>query len=437
MQKITGKYGEAVVYSDNIESGATAQLFDLMNTKMVENETVKVMPDVHSGKGCIVGYTQTYSGGPLDPDVVGCDIGCKISSITYKYTKPIDLALIDQRIRKTIPLGMEINEKSVVPEKEFKKFLRIKLERARSLWPEFVNYEGLGEIENLITKTCKRIGMNEATFWKSLGTLGGGNHFIELGKDEENTITLTIHCGSRNLGVKILAYWKKQIGKTRVLKDKLKIEERNIKDVFKGNSKKIKEEIDKLHKSGKYTIPPSRFLTIHEDISGYLQDMFFAQAYAEYNHILISSRIAQVCGFGKELDRIESVHNYIDPHDKIIRKGSISAREGEKVIIPMNMSYGILICEGLGNSDWNYSAPHGAGRLMSRKEARNTISLEEFRESMNGIFSTSICNSCIDESPGAYKNPSEIIELIEGVCIKVLKTIKPLLSIKAGINEEN
>lgn len=437
MQKITGKYGEAVVYSDNIESGATAQLFDLMNTRMVENETVRIMPDVHSGKGCVIGYTQTYSNGPLDPDMIGCDIGCKISSIIYKYTKPLDLPLIDQRIRKTIPLGMNINEKSVVPEKEFKKFLRTKLERSRSLWPEFVNYEGLGEIESFISKTCKRIGMNEAIFWKSLGTLGGGNHFIELGRDEEDTITLTIHCGSRNLGVKILAYWKKQLGKTRILKDKLKIEEKNIKDLFKGDSKKIKEEINKLHKSGKYVIPPNKFLTIYEDISGYLQDMFFAQAYAEYNHILISSRIAQVCGFGKEIERVESVHNYIDPYDKIIRKGSISAKNGERVIIPMNMSYGVLICEGLGNPDWNYSAPHGAGRLMSRKEARDNITLDSFKESMRDIFSTSICESCIDESPEAYKNPEEIIEIIEGNCVRVLKTIKPLLSIKASINEEN
>ena len=436
MQKITGKYGEAVVFTDNIESVATAQLFDLMNTKMVEGETVRVMPDVHSGKGCIIGYTQTYSGGQIDPDVIGCDIGCSVSSVTYKYSGEINLPLIDMRIRNTIPTGQEINNKSVVPEKEFKKFFKQRLERVRSLWPEMIKYEGLGNIESLITGVCKRIGMNEAVFWKSLGTLGGSNHFIELGQQGEGTITLTIHCGSRNLGVKILSYWKKQIGKTRVQKDKIKLEEKRLRELYKGSSHRIKEEIDKLHKSGKYTIPPSRFLVEPEDISGYLQDMFFAQTYAEYNHLLISDRISKACSFGKELSRVMTTHNYINPVDKVIRKGSVSAHEGETLIIPMNMSYGTLICKGLGNPEWNYSAPHGAGRLMSRSKAREQITLEKFKDSMTGVFSNSICKSCLDESPGAYKIPEEVIELISGKCVEIIKTIKPLLSIKDNINED-
>lgn len=263
------------------------------------------------------------------------------------------------------------------------------------------------------------------------------NHFIELGQTEEDkeSVWVTIHTGSRNLGIKILAYWKKQIGKTRIISADMKAAEKGIKEKFKGSGKKIKEEIEKLHKSGRHTIPPSRFLVTPEDISGYLEDMFFAQAYAEYNRMVISERIKKALGLGKELERIESIHNYIDPADKIIRKGSIQAYAGQKVVIPMNMAYGTLICEGLGNPERNYSAPHGAGRLMSRREAREKIGLEEFKESMGNVYSSSVCLACIDEAPGVYKNPTEIITGIQDT-VRILETIKPILSIKAGTGDE-
>ena len=280
--------------------------------------------------------------------------------------------------------------------------------------------------------------MNEGVFYKSLGTLGGGNHFLELGKtdNDPNSVWVTIHTGSRNLGIKVLNYWKKQIGKTRIIEADMKAAERGIKEKYKGQGKKIKEEIEKLHSSGRYTIPPSRFLVTHEDISGYLGDMFFAQAYAEYNRFTISERVKKVLRFGKELDRIESIHNYIDPGDKIIRKGSIQAYPGKKVIIPINMSFGTLICEGLGNPERNYSAPHGAGRLMSRREAKENISLEDFKKSMTGVYSSSICNACIDEAPGVYKDPEEIMAGIQDT-VKILEIIKPILSIKSGTEDES
>ena len=341
--EIIGKYGKAIVFTENIEEAAITQIYDLLNTKMVEEEKVRIMEDTHCGNGCVVGYTQTYSGGPLDPDVVGCDISCGMLSVKYKMPSgDPELALWDARIRRDIPMGMEVNEKTVIQEKEFKKFFKTKLERARSLWPEFVCYEGQG--------------------------------------------------------------------------------------------KKIKEEIEKLHASGRYTIPPSRFLVTHEDISGYLGDMFFAQAYAEYNRIVISERIKKALGLGKELERIESIHNYIDPRDRIIRKGSIQAYAGQKVIIPMNMAFGTLICEGLGNPDRNYSAPHGAGRLMSRREARERLSLQEFNGSMGNVYSSSVCLACIDEAPEVYKDPSEIITGIQDT-VKILEIIKPILSIKAGTGD--
>lgn len=264
------------------------------------------------------------------------------------------------------------------------------------------------------------------------------NHFIELGQLENgpsDVVYLVIHCGSRNLGVKVLSYWKKQIGKTRILKEQMKDAERRIKENHKGNGRKIKEEIEKLHKSGRFTIPPSRFLSTPEDLSGYLEDMFFAQAYAEYNRYTISERIKKVCGFGKEVERIESIHNYIDPDDRIIRKGAISAYDRQKLVIPINMAYGTILGFGKGNPDYNYSAPHGAGRKLSRGEARRAITLDEFKESMGSVFSTSICSACLDEAPGAYKDPEEIVELLEDT-VEIIAIIKPILSIKAGTEDE-
>lgn len=264
------------------------------------------------------------------------------------------------------------------------------------------------------------------------------NHFIELGQnaDDKSSVWVTIHTGSRNLGVKILSYWKKQLGKTRILRDDMKAAERDIKKNHKGDGRKIRYEIEKLHTSGKHTIPPSRFLIEHDDISGYLGDMFFAQAYSEWNRKTISERIKSVCGFGKELEKIESIHNYLDPHDRIIRKGAIKAIEGAKVIIPMNMAFGTLICIGKGNLEWNYSAPHGAGRIMSRGKARENITLEEFKKSMGSVFSTSICPACIDEAPGVYKDPGEIMSLI-GDTVEISEIIKPLISIKSGVEEND
>lgn len=263
------------------------------------------------------------------------------------------------------------------------------------------------------------------------------NHFIELGQNKEDSLWLTIHCGCRNLGMKILAYWKKQLNQTRINKDELKEAEREVRERYRKEPRKIKDEIKKLHESERFIIPPSKYLK-NNDMRGYMADVMFAQAYAEYNRKTIAERIQQkVFGWVGSLETIESVHNYIDPEDEIIRKGAISAYLDQKVVIPLNMARGILICKGLGNSDWNYSAPHGAGRRLSRGKAREKITLDEFKESMGDVFSTSICNSCIDESPMAYKDPDTIIPLISGKTVEILEEIPPIISIKAGTEENS
>lgn len=438
MITIKGKYSEAVVFTDEItlDSGATAQLFDLLNSKMVKGEEVRIMPDYHVGKNCMVGYTQTYTyPGPVNPDILGVDLGCGVRSVRFKLTsmsKSIidNPVLTDMKIRKVIPTGLEINDKTVIDEKDFRRFLKGRLERARSLWPEAIKFNGLGEIDKLINSTLKRIGQDPAVFWKSLGTLGSGNHFLEVGYEDgvQDSIWITVHTGSRNLGIKIHSYWKRLTSKKRIIsKEALKNEEKRIRQTYSGE--RIKEEIKKLESNEKFFNLPGNLLLSEEEISGYLEDMIFAQAYAEYNRMTIILRIKGELKLGKELDVIESIHNYVDPSDKIFRKGSIKSLQGELMVIPMNMSFGTLVCKGKGNKDWNFSAPHGAGRVLSRIEAKSLISLEDFKNSMGDVFSTSIVKECIDESPLAYKDPMKIIPLLSDT-VDILYTVKPLISIK-------
>lgn len=439
MLELKGKYSKAVVFTDDMvmDSEAAAQLFDVLNSKMSEGEVIRIMPDYHIGKSCLIGYTQTFNNKDLiDPDIIGVDLGCGVRSVKIRLKNDLffkDPKLSDYRIRNVIPVGTEINEKTVIDEKDFKRFLKLRLERARSLWPEMVSYDyGIGEVDRIIDSTLKRIGQDPKVFWKSLGTLGGGNHFLEIGYEEgvHDSAWITVHTGSRNLGIKIHSYWKKVCGKRRIISKKaLKEEEKRIRSIYSKNPEKIKQEIDKLQQSEKFFYLPSRFLR-GEEVSKYISDLIFAQSYAEYNRMTIIKRVKEATGnISKDLEWIDSVHNYIDPMDKIIRKGSIKANQGETVVIPMNMSFGVLIGVGKGNPEWNYSSPHGSGRLLSRSEARSIITMTDFKESMKNVFSSSIVPECIDESPLAYKSPESIIPLLKD-SVDISYTVKPLISIK-------
>ncbi len=425
---------DAIVYNDNIEDNVIDQITDFLESPMTDGEQVRIMSDVHLGSGCVIGYTQTYSGGPIDPQALGCDLSCGMINVILKLKKPLDLELIDHRIRKAVPMGQELQEHSMVDEKDFRKFLKTKLEKARALWPEFIKYEGLGEIDKFIQITIKRLGIDTGVFWKSLGTLGSGNHFIELGRPEgetdETIYHLTIHTGSRNLGIKVLSHWSKHISSTRIIKETMKLKKAEIREKYKYDRGKIAGEIQKLMFDPECAILPSRYIETQEDLSGYLGDVYFADAYAEYNRSLIVEAIKTALK-ATELSRIVSIHNTIDLTDKIIRKGATPANEDQKVIIPINMAFGVIIGTGLGNSDWNYSAPHGAGRRLSRGGARRYLNLEEFKESMKDVFSTSVSENTIDEAPAAYKDPESIVSLIDGETIKIDYIIKPLISIKA------
>ena len=367
---VKSKFNEAVVKSEKLGSGATARIFDLLNTRMVEDEVVKVMPKAEINQTFVEGYTQTYSGGNLDPDILSSDPYCGILGVRFKMIE-IDQNLLKERILKEIPINKDLNKKTVIDEKEFKKYLKNQLEKARSLWPEMIKYKGLKETDKLIDDILKRLDVDRSVFWRSFGTLG--NHFIEVGQDDEDYLWIFVQSGSRNLGFKFWQYWKKQIYKTRIEKDKMKKAEREIKSSYKGDE--AVEKLDNLHKSGKHTISPSRFLINESDISGYLQDLYFIKAYSEFNRKTIIERIAKKLKL-EELGRIDTTNYSLDLKDKIIRAGSIKAEEGEKVLIKVN-DLGFVICSGLDSEDWNYSSPWFIDSIEDLELLEETVKSEK------------------------------------------------------------
>lgn len=393
---IKGQYTSAEIFTDNIEDAALQWVKAQCDHPAFESVKIVQMPDVHAGNSCNVG-TAYRIGAYLNPDHVGVDIGCTISMHKLSsIVAPEDYALLDHRIREAIPTGMEICKKNSLNEKELFRFLNSQYQKARSAAPELV-VEAPRIDARFISDFCRRIKLQEAIFYKSLGTLGGGNHFIEYGEDDnEREAWLTIHCGSRNVGVKVANHWHNVAANPK---------RAQYVGYLWGNA-----------------------------LSGYLSDMIVVQAYALYNHHIIRDRIfamlKKLCK-AKCVESILTTHNYVSVCEEypMLRKGAVEAAEGERFCLPFNMRDGIAICVGKGNAEWNCSAPHGAGRAMSRNAAKKDIGMEDFEESMNGIFSTSVCPGTLDESPQAYKPMEEILRLIEPTA-EVITMVKPRLNIK-------
>lgn len=393
---VEGKITSAEIFTDNIEEPALNWLKALCDHQAMEGVPIVQMPDVHAGNNCNVG-TAYPIGRYVNPDHVGVDIGCTISM--HRLSAPVnteDYPILDHRVREEIPMGTEICAKNSLNEKELFRFLNAQYQKARSVAPDLIN-EAPRIDARFISDFCRRIKLQEGIFYKSLGTLGGGNHFIEYGESEASGEGwLTIHCGSRNLGVKVANHW---------------------------------HNVAQNPKRAKYI----GFLW-GDALKGYLSDMVIAQAYALYNHHIIRDRIfailKKLCK-AKCVESISSIHNYISLTDghPMLRKGAIDASEGRKVVIPFNMRDGIAICIGKGNEKWLNTAPHGAGRIMSRAQAKKQITLDEFRQTMLEVFSTSICEATLDESPMAYKPTEEILKLIQPT-VDIISMIKPKLNIK-------
>lgn len=406
MIEIKGKYGTAKVFTDTLEEIAEGQLQSLCNQEFVEGSKVRIMPDVHAGASCVIGFTANL-GKMVIPNIVGVDIGCGMLTIELGNTE-IDFTKLDNIIHNFVPSGREVHEGSIVQ------------------YPEILQLQ------------CYRNLKDAKRFDRSIGTLGGGNHFIEVGIDEDNNKFLVIHTGSRNLGKQVAEYYQNLAFEILSGKDKLFDTKQAMIVQYKAEGRKSElqnalKQLKKEFEEKTVSIPIEFCYLTGKYRDAYLHDMKICQDYAILNRKTIANIILDKL-FGKQIDEFENfetIHNYIDMNTNIVRKGSVSAQKGEKILIPINMRDGSLLCVGKGNEDWNCSAPHGAGRLFSRKKAKGIFSVEEFEESMQGIYTTSVGKSTLDECPMAYKDMSDIVNHI-GPTADILKIIKPVYNFKAS-----
>jgi len=408
MLELTGKYNTAKVFTDNVDSETISQVINLMNQPFVEGSSIRIMPDTHAGAGCVIGTTMTITD-KVCPNLVGVDIGCGMLTMKLEE-KNIDLNDLDRTIHERIPSGFSIRD------------------TPHSFAGTFTD-----QLETL--KIWKRVNQVRAIL--SVSSLGGGNHFIECNRDEEGRLYLVIHSGSRHLGVEIAKHYQNaaynQINSdVAILNDRTK-EVTSLAERLKaeGRQKEIEQEIRNLNGRFKTSVPKALAYASGDLLQDYLHDMVIAQKYAFWNRAAIADEI--ISGLGLHIaDQFQTIHNYIDMDYKILRKGAVSAREGERLIIPINMRDGSLLCTGKGNPDWNYSAPHGAGRLMSRSKAKEILQMEDYEKSMQGIYSTSVNRNTLDEAPFAYKPMGDIIRNVQNT-VTIEKIIKPIYNFKAAV----
>jgi RNA-splicing ligase RtcB len=367
MIKLQGKYSTAKIFTDTAEQSAITQIEHLLNQEFVSGSKIRIMPDVHAGMGCTIGTTMTITD-KIVPNLVGVDIGCGMETVLLKE-KRVDLVQLDKAIHQNIPSGFDIRST-----------------------PHHFN----DEIDLTALRCAKHVDLNRAVL--SIGTLGGGNHFIELGQDDDGQLYLIVHSGSRNLGKQVCDHYQNAAA-------------------------------DKLGRKGKGADRALAYLE-GSPFDDYLHDMAIVQHYADLNRKAIVNVLEKRVKL-KIIEQFTTVHNYIDLDTMILRKGAISAQNGERVLIPMNMRDGSLICIGKGNEDWNCSAPHGAGRIMSRSAAKESITLTQYEKAMKGIYSSTVSRKTIDEAPFAYKPMEEIIANI-GDTAEIVKTIKPSYNFKAA-----
>ena len=404
MIELKGDFATAKVFTDNIDAETQKQIETLLCQDFVKGAKIRIMPDCHAGAGCVIGFTANL-GDKVIPNIVGVDIGCGMLCVELGKAK-IDLEDVDKIIYSHIPSGRNAHKKIVY---EFEKL------------KDLLVYNSLKE---------------KSWIEKSVGTLGGGNHFIEVNKDDGDNLYLVIHSGSRNLGKQVAEIYQNIAVELLSGKEEYLKERERVINEYGGSKKKIKKalkELEKKYKGEKPKYPKDLCYLEGEWKDRYLNDMKICQEYARINRKVMADIILDKL-FGKKLSdfpHFETIHNYINFNDNIIRKGSVSAYRGEKVLIPINMRDGSLICQGKGNPDWNYSAPHGAGRIMSRNKAREVINLEDYKKSMSGIYTTSVNFDTIDEAPFVYKPMEEIVENIKDT-VDIIKVIKPIYNFKAA-----
>jgi tRNA-splicing ligase RtcB len=403
MIEIRGKYNTAKVFTDVVEEGALAQILLLCNQEFTTGSCIRVMPDVHAGAGCTIGTTMTISD-KIVPNLVGVDIGCGMETVRLRETR-IELGELDKLIYSAIPSGFSIRQK---PHR----------------------FAAQIDLDQLHCRKHVDIRRGEL----SVGTLGGGNHFIEVDKAEDGALYLVIHSGSRRLGLEVATYYQEQAYHQCNGSGKADEEALIARLKAEGRQKEISKAVKALKNTKQTDIPKALTYVSGELFDQYIHDMKLMQEFAALNRRAMMDELIRGVGLHVE-EQFTTVHNYIDTDAMILRKGAVSAKAGEKLLIPINMRDGSLICVGKGDEDWNCSAPHGAGRLMSRSQAKQSLTLTQYKAEMDGIYSTSISRETLDECPMAYKTMEDIVNNI-GDTAEITNVVRAVYNFKAGDEEK-
>lgn len=404
MFEIHGKVNTAICYATTVEEEAIEQIRRMCDYQLTAGSKVRIMPDVHAGKGCTIGTTMTVTD-KVCPNIVGVDIGCGMYTVQLA-DKELDFVKIDEAAHY-IPSGMR-------------------------------TWEGRVEHFDLTDLRCYRSLRDSRRMERSLGTLGGGNHFIEIDRAADGTYFLVIHSGSRNLGKQVAEHYQRLAIDLHAGKEDYYRRRDEIISTYKAEGRrseiqKTLKDLEKEYLAKTPDVPEDLCWLYGSFLEDYLHDVEICQQFARRNREKMAEILLERTGM-TAVESFHTIHNYIDIDERILRKGAIAAHAGEKVLIPLNMRDGSVIAVGRGNPDWNYSAPHGAGRLMSRRKAKEEIDLESYREAMKGIYSTSINEQTIDEAPMAYKSIEDIVDVIRE-SVDILDIMKPVYNFKASDEE--
>ena len=399
MIEIQGKYNSAKIFTEVVDDASLAQVRLLCDQSFTAGSRIRLMPDIHAGAGCTIGTTMTITDRVV-PNLVGVDIGCGMETVRLRETR-LELQKLDKLIQAQIPSGFDIRA---------------------------TPHPYLEQIDLSSLCCARHVDLRRAE--RSIGTLGGGNHFIEVDRDEEGALYLVVHSGSRHLGVEVAKYYQEAGYKALSSPDKADVDALIARLKEEGREQDIQQELSRLKASASTDIPRALAYVSGELFTQYIHDMKLVQQFAALNRQAMVREIVRGMKLHIE-EQFTTIHNYIDTDQMILRKGAVSAAAGEQLLIPINMRDGSLLCRGKGNPDWNFSAPHGAGRLMSRAQARQSFTVSAFKKEMADIYTTTVGKATLDECPMAYKDMKDILDNI-GPTAEVEKIIRPIYNFKAG-----
>ena len=399
MIEIRGKYNEAKIFADVVDSASIAQVQELCNQEFTAGSRIRLMPDIHAGAGCTIGTTMTIAD-KVVPNLVGVDIGCGMETTRIREGR-LELQKLDKLIQEKIPSGFAIRDSA---------------------------HPYLSQID--LSELCCARHVDLLRAERSIGTLGGGNHFLEVDRDDDGNLYLVVHSGSRHLGVEVASHYQQAGYKALNRADDASVEALVARMKAEGREKEIPKEIKRLKNVRQTRIPKALAYVSGDLFAQYIHDMRIVQRFAMLNRQAMVDVIVKGMKLHVE-EQFSTIHNYIDTDARILRKGAVSAKAGERLLIPINMRDGSLLCVGKGNADWNFSAPHGAGRLISRADARQSFTVSAFKKQMAGVYTTSVSKATLDECPMAYKGMQDILDNI-GPTADVVKVIRPIYNFKAG-----